>query len=646
MDNNSFKKQFSLALKAGQNRDYSKATAILEKLAACGVAEGFPSKESEAHPEVYLYLARSLHAQGLPDRAMANFRSYLGLVPEDPAGWFFYGRSCLAAGDSERAIRALRKSISLNPDSVDARALLGSACLRAKRPSLARSVFEEALSLAPDDERLNQGYRNALFVEAVRLLRKGEADLARQMFTYLINNDIDGVLPRVYLAHCLRDLGYYAEAIGQYEAAGEFSPDDPTLQWYIVAALFESGNAEAAYPLIESLGGFPGSDEPTGKDISLRIVRNHVDRGEWAPAARAGRLHIKKWGSDPLIHALMGEAQRNLGNFDGALNHFRKAVSLDKENPSARYGVLMLFAEQGAWTDLKAELPGAARAGCDPQFIAYYQALCDANLDENPETVLPGLQKLVLEQGPIPELISALARVYFRLSLPELAIGWYRKVLDGDPGNEEAFLGLIACCEELDSIDDLLESQRAYLETWPDNSAIRRDHADALASAGKWADAADQLELVASHEPSAESSRAIALYRRRAGQYGKAAIIYRNLLRARPDDRALLSCLLWCLDRMGETANAFALAHQANQAFAPDVESLLIEGRLQAKKGDAKGALEVFRIVVDKWPKDPRGWDEVASMYRILGVPEMETLHAEKARNIRLKDGRRGSSRK
>ncbi|HKL85187.1 MAG TPA: tetratricopeptide repeat protein [Treponemataceae bacterium] len=631
-----FNTQFSKVLKAGQKRDYVTAITILEDLAARGYADSdVDSASGGPHPEIYLYLARSWHSLGSFSHSIMSARSFLTRCPEDGGGWFFLGRAYLGLENYERAVQSFRKSLELNPSSIDARALLGSSYLKARKPSLARSVFEEALTIAPDDERLNQGYLNALFVEAVRTYRRGEIDIARQMFTFLINNELDGVVPRLYLGHALRDLKYFPEAISQYEAARAFAPEDDSLQWYVVSVLLESDQLEAAGALIDTLGGFPGDEPPSPQTVSIQIIRTHIDNNEWSLASQAGRNHIKTWGSDAFVHALMGEIQRNSGRPEAALNHFRRAAELDPANAAPWYGILMLLVAAQDWKTLSTELSKAARAGCDAQTVKYYRVLCNAHLEADPKALLPELQGLVREHGAVPELMSSLARTYVRLDLADLAVGWYRKVASLESENEEVFLGIISCCEQLTPDEDLLEAQFEYLERWPDNTVIRGEYAASLAECEKWEEAADQLEMLSSQDVGLESLRQAALFRRKAGQYRKAAILYRNMLIKWPDDRVLLANLLYCLDRMGESSMAAALAREANKAFKPDASSLLIEGRLESRTGDFKKALTVFRRVIDGWPNDPRGWEEVAAMYGRLGIPEMQTMHAQKAQELR-----------
>lgn len=648
MEKSWFDTQFALARKAGKKRDYKKAIAILEDLAARGMGDS----SAGGNPEVYLYLSRAWHAEKMYSRAAVCARSFLAECPKSGAGWFFLGRTLFSDGIFDRAAHAFQKSISFNPESVDARTLLGMTLLRSRKTALAKAVFEEALALAPDDARLNQGYLNALFVEAVHTYKKGDAESARQMLTFLINNDIDGVVPRLYLAHALRDLEYLPEALSQYEAAIQFAPEDEALRWYPVSILLEMGDTEKAAELMAALGQEPAAGAMSDRMVKLLIIKNHLEQEEWANAAQAARSCIQTYGSDAQVHALMGEAQRNLGNREKSLNHFKRALELDRENPSPHYGIMMLFLADHDWKALLGELARAERAKCDADIIAYYRVLCEANLDADPATLLPAIQELVHEHGAVSELVVALARTYFRLGFADLATGWYRKAIEIEEDNEEAYLGYIACCEETeaDSGGDsagtgktagkgkqgvaLSGAYRSYLARWEDNADIRGDFIRYLVEREQWEEAADQSEILSGQNPAAVSDRQLALYRRKAGQYRKAAILYRKLLRAKPDDRLYLANLVLCLDRMGESESALRLIRGANHLIKSDADSMLIEGYLCMRTGDDEAALTVLRKVIDRFPNDVRGWEQIAAIYTKRGVTGMAATYAQKARDL------------
>ncbi|MDR2898306.1 MAG: tetratricopeptide repeat protein, partial [Spirochaetaceae bacterium] len=284
------------ALEAGRRRDYRKAIEILEPLAAGTSTAGTSPGGTGAAPEVFLYLGRSWHAKDNPSRAIQYLKIYIRLCPDDGAGWFFLGRSYLAAGRYPAAISALKKSFTLNSNSLDALGLLAAAYLKARNSAAALRFFELALTLAPDSPQLNQGYRNALFIEAVRTLRRGEAVLAAQMFSFLLRNGQEGVPLRLYSGHALRDSGQLEGALAQYQAACAIAPEDTSLVWYVISALFSLGRRGEADALIGDLD--PGEAEGmvpqqwTEQMADVRIMREHVIGGKWQNAVELGRLYI------------------------------------------------------------------------------------------------------------------------------------------------------------------------------------------------------------------------------------------------------------------------------------------------------------------------------------------------------------------
>lgn len=637
----SFSDEFNEALAAGGKRDYKKAVSILESLAARGFAE--PSENKPGHPEIYLYLARSWHAEKKFAKAVSCARSYIRLRPEDGSGWFFLGRAFLADGAYDRAADSLRRSLDLKPDSVDARIMLGTALLKKGKPGVARKIFEEALFIQPENKRLLQGYLNALFVEAVRTYRKGDAELARQMLTFLIDNEVDGVAPRLYLGHALKALGDYQEALSQYNAARSFAPNDPSVSWYAISIYIDMGDIEKAAELMLSLGEANAANQISPQFVSLRIVKNFLDAAAWPKVIYAGRNYIKAYGEDSAVHSLMGEAQRNLGNLKHAANHFNLALKINPQDPAPYYGLMLSYSASRNWRALKNILPAAEACGCDPETIDLYSILCAANLNTDPEKLLPEIQEAVRHNGVMPCLLLALARTYYRLDLVDLASGWYKKILDMDAvtklspeEREEAMEGLFNSYSSLGDQEALLDAYQMCIERWDVPPAVRKEYIKLLSEKEMWEMAADQTELLLRYEDDASYSRQLAKYRRNAGQYRQAAVLYRNMLRSKPQDKNTLSNLVYCLDRMGERSSAVNLIHEANRIFSPSAESLLIESRLHVNAGKFDKALDVLRRVTDLFPDDVRGWEESASIYRKKNISNMAEIYEQKARDLRM----------
>ncbi len=639
-----FSLEFSEALSAGAKRDYKKAISILESLAARGFAEGSRTGGQAGHPEIYLYLARAWHAEKKYAKAVSCARTYARLCPEDASGWFFLGRSFLADGAFDRAVTALRRSLRLNPDSVDARILLGAALLKSGKPSFARKTFEDALSLQPENKKLMHGYLNALFVEAAKTLRRGDADLACQMFTFLINNGIDGVAPRLYLGHSLRGLGRFKDALEQYIAAQEFAPADASLAWYSVLICLDMGDAEGASNLLAAIGAPEAGMQVSPQFVSLRIIKSLLDASMWKRASDECRTYIKNFGADSAVHSLYGEAQRNLGNVKSSINHFFLALQMNPEDPAPYWGLLLVYSSIGNWRAIRALLQGAKAAGCDEKTISLYSILCAAHLDSDAAVVLPAVQEAVREYGAIPCLLLALAETYSRVGLSDLAAGWYKKTLEMDSiaplsplEREEAMKGIFDACTASGDTDTIISVYKARSERWDIPDSVRGEYIKLLAEREMWNEATEQMEIFLRYADDDSDLRQLARLYRNAGMYRQAAIQYRKILRSHPRDKYMLSNLVFCLDRMGERASAIALIHEANRVLKPDANLLLIEGRLCFNAGKTEKALETFSRASDLFPEDPRPCEEMAAIYRRQKVHDMASVYEERAKELRSK---------
>lgn len=602
----------SEAVEAGRKRNYKKSIQILENLAAQGAAEVSPSfsggeegKAERGKPEIYLYLSRARAAEKNYPAAISAGRAYIKRKAEDPAGWFFLGRSYSCAGQYAKSIYCLRKSLEMNPASTEAYAILGYACLKSKKPAEARAAFEKAVELAPGNVRINTGYLNSLFVEAVYRLRSGEASYARKALSFVIKNNIDGVVPRLYLAHALRAEGYLNEALGQYEAALQFAPDDPALLWYPALIKMELGDNKGALQLFLEQGIQIPERELSEQFLALGAVKNHMEKKEWKKAAQAALLYIKSFGSSAEIHLLMAEAQRNMGNVNKALNHYAKAKEAEPKNPYAFYGSMITLQESSRWEELAREVLRAESSGAlDEEDIYYFKIITAAHIDNPPEEVVPHLQAILKSGRADKVLFNAMGILYVKLGMPELAINWYGKALELDGMDEEAKIGKIACLESLCMDKELTAAYSEYLEHWGSNTAIRRDYILFLEKGKNWKEAAEQLEILIGQVQDNHLYFDLARYRRHGGEYQKAAIIYRKMLTSKPEEPVLLYNLVYCLDKMGLTDTAIQLLKASQEAYGENPDTMLIEGILRLRTKNTEQAVRIFQYLAEKDPSN------------------------------------------
>lgn len=623
------------ACKAGGERDYGKAIEILTTLLS----------GEESQPEVLLYLGRSYHALGEAGKAIAVFRSYLREGGEASTGNFFLGRAYLGTGRLGEASSCLRKSLEANPDHAQAWALLGAAQLKLKRTKLAVSCLERATTLAPADERIFHGYLNALFARACRLLRQGDPGMARQMLSFVIKNGHDGAGPRLWLAKALRELGNNSEALAECERAMAFAPEDDSLRWLRAGLLLSSGRHEEALAefdelrsLHPELPGLPQNAQAVANIRAALAFRN----GEWKEAVTEALALLKANPDNPSLRAMAAESFRELGQLDKARNHWERAIASDPAEPDFHLGLALVHFELGEFADAQAQVARARRLGADEGESEYYEVLIESRkrglkgeAAEPDQDLVARIQEQIKSRGAEPHLMFALGEELYRSGRPDLASGWFDKVLYLIPGHELSLLYRISVAESLGDGKALLSAYGAYLKAYPDNKTIRKEYVDALFGAASWAEAAKALELGIAY--GLAMPRRLALAYRNAGRFADAALLYRDLLRENPESQEFLLALAFCLDKTGRADYALKLLESAPSAAKTGAGPWIIMGLLNARKGRTEAALDSYRKATELEPGNARAWQELGLLYRRQGLAEFAAASLEKARLLGAK---------
>jgi tetratricopeptide (TPR) repeat protein len=255
--------KLALAIEEGKRRNYHKAAGLLQELIS----------ETDAPPEAWLLLGRSLHALGDYSRALAAYNDFIRQKPRSAEGYLFAGRSYLAAGLPYKAVPFLRKAVANNP-AADAKALLGVAYLRSKHSEAAVQTLEEAVESAPENKRIYRAYLNSLLVRGTRLCRAENYDLGLQMLRFVSENMPEAGVPdnpfiRLELGRAARETGHLDEALGHFTQALRLSGNDRGIRWSrvgVLMALGRNGEAKEEIDSVRSSGAWV-PDTPMNKEL-------------------------------------------------------------------------------------------------------------------------------------------------------------------------------------------------------------------------------------------------------------------------------------------------------------------------------------------------------------------------------------------
>jgi tetratricopeptide (TPR) repeat protein len=648
------KGKLALAVEEGKKRNYHKAAGLLQELIS----------ETDAPPEAWLLLGRSLHALADYSRALAAFNDYIRQKPRSAEGYLFAGRTYLAVGMPYKAVPFLRRAVENNPVPA-AKALLGVAYLRSRHSEAAVQTLQEAVEAAPDNKRIYRAYLNSLLVRGVRLCRAEDYELGLQMLRFVALNMPEAGMPdnpfiRLELGRASRATGNLAEALEHFTQALRLAGDDRGIRWSRVGVLMAMGKNSEAKVEIDSMrsSGAWVPDTPLNKElVDICVIMAFMEAGEWRRAGGSCGAWLKfrdanAVGDDkPLIHALYAEALRNLGSFKAAHNHLKLALKAEPDKLEYWYADILVSWDAKDYKSLKKALKAAESLGGDKGIIKRFSVLCQVRTSDDTKGNITLLQDAIRTLDPEPELMYALAEAYLKIGLLEEAASWFDKTISLKGDHEEAWLGRIAALEALAAPEDgekaaaaLGPAHEAYLEKWPDNSSIRRDRAMFLIKTLEYAKAASELEKLLIGEPSNFSLRRVLAYAyRKTGRYREAAVFLKALLKEKPWDIGLIIEYTGCLERAGAGKYAVAILEKARDALSgsgrsagsPDIS--LAMGILNFRQKKTEKAFDCLREAATLAPGDPRPYEWMAIIARKNGEFHSLDYYEREAKKRRKK---------
>jgi tetratricopeptide (TPR) repeat protein len=604
---------FAEALDAGRKRDYPRAVELLTRIVG----------STDRFPQALLYLGRAYHAIGEYSRAAQALNFYLRGRPESVPGSFFLGRVYLALEAYPAAIRHLKRAVEGDPGFSPAYGLLGLACLKARRPDKAIWWFAKSLEIDPQNKRLQVGYLNTALVLAIRLFYRGELVDSARLFTEVLEQRRASILPHLYLATIYRELGKDNFALYHMDAASQISPQDPFLHLQKAVILLAQGEKASAAEeirigtqLLKSAGIPGGSPE----DILRFITINLFKEKRYRETVYYGTKLLKGAYDDPQLHAIVAEAYRNLGELLKAKNHYMRAIEKDRASRELRYGMLAVLWERREFAPLLSEAARLLQADRSDGPGRYFHSLALSRTGAAIEQVLSELQQQVKARGPDPVLMAELGAAYVRAGLPELAEGWFVRVLKVSPPDPDVLLALAGVYESLGKQDRRGETIRAYLDIHPEDRKARRQLVRILLELDSFAGAAEQIALLLPLEPNnVKLKSTLAVCYRRTGRYPEALVLLKDLLSQSPDSQELIKAAVFCLDKMGARAVGVRALESFMKQHGESLSLVLMLGVLQYQASSLAKAAETFRKAISLSPRDWRANRNLGMVYKKMG---------------------------
>ncbi len=618
------------AVSLGRQRRYREAIPLLQRIAA----------SPDGHTEALLYLGRSHHALGSYSQAIDSLRQFVDLHPDSAAGHFFLGRSFLSAGAFLSAARQLQLALRLKPEFTHSKVLLAYTFLKLKQADRASDLLAESVKEDPSNRSLYSGYLNALLVSGIQHFQQGDYDYSREVFEFLVQQDVSDILLYLYLGMIYRSSGDLDSALEAYEEALHFSPEDELIIYRTAVLNIQLGREERGRQLLQLLKqNDPSSPLLHTEETEHALVLQYLQRGEYSKALAHGLELLKQDRKNIPVRLVVAECCRELDHLDWAVNHYSRAIEQDPFNIHAHLGLAMIWWQSREYTKMERQLN--LILGKDPhnQSARYYRILCRSRMKLEPTAFIEELTGEIRHFGPDPHLLQALADTYLRDGSYRYAEKWYRKALSLAPDHAESLKSLILLSDYID-IDDLQKYYQQYLQIHPRDAAINRRFIRYLFQLEKYAETIEKIENILPFiDDNHWLNRIRAISYRRTGDFRRAAVIYRQLLRQDPEKEEYLKPLVYCLQKTGENDQAIQiLAAAIDHLTDPSAELFLIFGVIQFRRDNLNAALRAFRDAQDKSPGDWRSYHNIGEVYRKRGMNDYASRFFLRAEKLKTSD--------
>lgn len=159
-----------------------------------------------------------------------------------------------------------------------------------------------------------------------------------------------------------------------------------------------------------------------------------------------------------------------IGNLDGAVSEYLKALRKEKTFPPANGNLGLIYLQKGLLDEASVELARGLASNPDPRYQkAMGKILAQRKVNS---LAIHYLKEAANDLKLDAEIPVTLAEIYAASGQPEKAIDEYRRALSLEPGNEKAQIGIATIMMELKELDKALEELKKAELVSPQNTQI------------------------------------------------------------------------------------------------------------------------------------------------------------------------------
>ncbi|HEY1793169.1 MAG TPA: tetratricopeptide repeat protein [Opitutaceae bacterium] len=260
------------------------------------------------------------------------------------------GNDLMQDGDGDGAIQEFRSAIGLRPDDVDLENDLAIALMRAGKTEEAAAEFRRVLAAQPGDTEAHNNLGN-LYAQL------GNIDAAIAEYRQAERADTGDIGPHYNLANLLMQAGRVDEAVSEYRAALRVNPHDPDSHYNLGLALARKGDDAAA---VEQFRGAVDADPSyEGAHLNLGAILLKRSKPEEAIAEFEKAVGLKPDDDDARFD--LGTALFSVGQIDKAITQFRAVVEARPDDRQAHQALGAALLKKGLVDEADSEFQKATQ---------------------------------------------------------------------------------------------------------------------------------------------------------------------------------------------------------------------------------------------------------------------------------------------
>lgn len=397
-------------------------------------------KAIELEPQTFQWhylLARVLQAKFLHDAAKVQFEKALQLDEFHVPSLLALGEFSRRRGQIKEATTYFNNALLLEKNCVFARLGLAQIAIEAKEFQKAITLMEEAIRLQPHGTELH--YTAAMAYRGLGNTEKAQMHLElKQKYdevTYFRDPDMDDVHKLANQDKGFLERGNRALAANNFEAAVKYfhnavglNPGSGETRLKLASAYLRLGELDKARE------EFLAADRlrPGNFHIAYNLAGIAMEQNDLEEAENQLRRAIEQNEDFAEAHLQLADLLLIKDQFDQALTHYQKVVTLDDKNPAARVGralsLIHLNRHQEARQTLEADLiqfPSHVSLG-----VLYVRILAASPDDRVRDGKLAvELIETMAKAGTNYEILVAGAMAYAEVNRFDMAIDWQNRAL-------------------------------------------------------------------------------------------------------------------------------------------------------------------------------------------------------------------------